>query len=64
MRIHWSREDQLWGDAGSVKRVQDFFSDETFIVVGGDDLADFDLTRLIRFHKEKGALDYRPIIGR
>lgn len=54
--IHWSREDQLWGDAGSVKRVEEFFRDETFLVVGGDDLADIDLTKLIRTHKEKNAL--------
>lgn len=56
VNIHWSREDQLWGDAGSVKRCEEFFKDETFIVVGGDDLADIDLTRLIKTHKEKGAL--------
>src|ERR1041385_45594 len=52
VKIHWSREDQLWGDAGSVKRMEDILNDDTFIVVGGDDLADFDLTKLIRFHKE------------
>src|SRR6185436_19416469 len=45
VRIRWSKEDQLWGDAGSMKRVEDFLSDDTFIVVGGDDLADIDLTR-------------------
>jgi NDP-sugar pyrophosphorylase family protein len=56
VKIHWSREEQLWGDAGSVKRCEDFFKDDTFIVVGGDDLADIDLTRLIKTHKEKGAL--------
>src|SRR5437763_10304373 len=56
VKIHWSREDQLWGDAGSVKRVEDFFKDDTFIVVGGDDLADMDLTRLVKTHREKGAL--------
>jgi mannose-1-phosphate guanylyltransferase/phosphomannomutase len=56
VKIHWSFEDQLWGDAGSVKRVEDFFRDETFIVIGGDDLTDMDLSRLIRTHKDKGAL--------
>lgn len=56
VQIHWSHEDQLWGDAGSVKRVEEFFKDETFIVVGGDDLADMDLTRLIKTHREKKAL--------
>jgi len=54
VRIHYSEEDRLWGDAGSVKRVQDFF-DDTFLVIGGDDLTDLDLSRLMRFHKEKKA---------
>jgi Nucleoside-diphosphate-sugar pyrophosphorylase involved in lipopolysaccharide biosynthesis/translation initiation factor 2B, gamma/epsilon subunits (eIF-2Bgamma/eIF-2Bepsilon) len=56
VKIHYSREDQLWGDAGSVKRVEEFFRDETFIVVGGDDLADMDLTRLVKTHRDKRAL--------
>lgn len=56
VKIHWSHEDQLWGDAGSVKRCEEFFRDETFIVVGGDDLADIDLTKLIKTHREKEAL--------
>lgn len=56
VNIHYSYEDQLWGDAGSVKRVEEFFKEETFIVVGGDDLADIDLTRLVRTHRDKKAL--------
>lgn len=55
VRIRYEWEDQLWGDAGSAKRVGDFF-DDTFLVVGGDDLCDTDLTTLIRFHRERGAL--------
>jgi NDP-sugar pyrophosphorylase family protein len=56
VNIHWSREERLWGDAGSVKRVEEFFKDDTFIVIGGDDLTDMDLTKLIKTHKDKGAL--------
>jgi NDP-sugar pyrophosphorylase family protein len=55
VHISYSPEDELWGDAGSVKRCESFF-DETFIVIGGDDLADMDLKRLIKQHKEKKAL--------
>ncbi len=55
VKIKYSKEDRLWGDAGSVKRCEDFF-DDTFLVVGGDDLADIDITRMIRLHKEKKAL--------
>lgn len=56
VQIHWSHEDRLWGDAGSLKRVEDFFKDDTFLVIGGDDLTDMDLSKLIKTHKDKGAL--------
>lgn len=55
VKINYSREDRLWGDAGSVKRCEDFF-DDTFVVIGGDDLADIDISRIARIHKEKKAL--------
>lgn len=55
VRIHYSKEDRLWGDAGSVKRCEHFF-DDTFVVIGGDDITDLDLTRLLRYHKEKRAI--------
>lgn len=55
VNIHWSHEDELWGDAGSVKRVQDFFQNETFLVIGGDDLTDMDLTAVVQTHKRKQA---------
>ncbi|MCL5103894.1 MAG: NDP-sugar synthase [Armatimonadetes bacterium] len=56
VKIHYSPEDRLWGDAGSVKRCESFFDEGTFVVVGGDDLADIDLKRLVRFHEQKKAL--------
>ncbi|MCL5105585.1 MAG: NDP-sugar synthase [Armatimonadetes bacterium] len=56
VKIHYSPEDRLWGDAGSVKRCEDFFDEGTFVVVGGDDLADIDLKKLVRFHEQKKAL--------
>ncbi|MEN6372329.1 MAG: NDP-sugar synthase [Armatimonadota bacterium] len=55
VNIKYSKEDRLWGDAGSVKRCEEFF-DDTFLVVGGDDLADIDITRMLRLHKEKKAI--------
>ncbi|MHB0999385.1 MAG: nucleotidyltransferase family protein [Armatimonadota bacterium] len=55
INIQYSMEDRLWGDAGSVKKCEDFF-DSTFLVVGGDDLADIDLRRLMKQHKENKAL--------
>src|SRR5947199_6273532 len=35
VKIVWSREDRLWGDAGSVKRAEEFLRGETFLVIGG-----------------------------
>ena len=55
VNLNYSREDRLWGDAGSVKLCEEFF-DDTFMVIGGDDLADIDLSRLVRLHKEKKAV--------
>ncbi len=56
VNIEWSVEEQLWGDAGSLKRVEEFFKDDTFLVIGGDDITDMDLTRLVKTHKDKKAL--------
>lgn len=55
VKIQYSCEDRLWGDAGSVKRCEQFF-DSTFLVIGGDDLADIDLKRVVKQHKEHKAL--------
>ena len=56
--VHFSREEALCGDAGGVKRVESFFrdgGDDTFLVIGGDDLTDTDIGRIVRAHKENGA---------
>jgi len=55
VRLHYSEEEQLLGTAGGVMKVASFF-DDTFVVIGGDDLADIDLSRLIRYHKDKRSL--------
>jgi NDP-sugar pyrophosphorylase family protein len=55
VNIQYSEEDRLWGDAGSLKRCEDFF-DDTFVVVGADDLADIDLSRVLHMHREKKAV--------
>lgn len=47
-------EDQALGTAGCVKNVSELL-DETFIVISGDSITDFDLQEAVRFHKEKGA---------
>lgn len=48
-------EESPLGTAGSVKNSGDFLK-ETFIVISGDALTDFNLTEVIRFHRDKKAL--------
>lgn len=47
-------EDQPLGTAGCVKNVAELL-DETFVVISGDSVADFDLTAAIQFHKSRQA---------
>ncbi|KEO83009.1 hypothetical protein EL26_12015 [Tumebacillus flagellatus] len=55
VRLHYFEEHTPLGTAGSVKNASDFL-DETFLVISGDALTDFDLTNAIRFHREREAL--------
>lgn len=45
-------EDQPLGTAGCVKNIAELL-DETFLVISGDSITDFDLTAAIAFHKQK-----------
>ncbi len=47
-------EDQPLGTAGCVKNCAELLTD-TFVVISGDSLTDFDLTEAIAFHRAKGA---------
>ncbi|MEO0456638.1 MAG: mannose-1-phosphate guanyltransferase [Cyanobacteria bacterium P01_A01_bin.114] len=47
-------EDQPLGTAGCVKNIADLLTD-TFLVISGDSVTDFDLQAAIKFHKEKGS---------
>src|SRR5215203_4246576 len=54
MAIEYSVEETPLGTAGSVRLASDRL-DETFLVISGDALCDFDLSALVEFHKQKGA---------
>lgn len=56
MELTYANEEKPLGTAGSVKNAEEALKDDTFLVISGDALTDFDLTDLINFHKEKGAL--------
>lgn len=44
-----------FGTAGAVKNAQGSL-DETFIIISGDVLTDFDISKAVAFHREKGAM--------
>jgi mannose-1-phosphate guanylyltransferase / phosphomannomutase len=54
VNIEYSVEESPLGTAGSV-RLASGRLDDTFLVISGDALCDFDLTKLVEFHKERGA---------
>src|SRR4051794_19258670 len=56
MSLHYATEEMPLGTAGSVKNAEEALRDERFLVISGDALTDIDLTDLVRFHKENGAL--------
>jgi len=56
MSINYSVEQAPAGTAGSVKLAEDHLRDDTFIVISGDALTDFDLTEIVAFHKQRGAM--------
>jgi mannose-1-phosphate guanylyltransferase/phosphomannomutase len=55
MRIHYSREEVPLGTAGSVKNAEDVLT-EPFLVISGDALTDFNLSDIIRFHRDRKAV--------
>jgi len=55
VRLHYLDEAVLLGSAGAVKQMESFF-EETFVVVGCDDLTDAPLVDLIAFHRTRSAL--------
>jgi mannose-1-phosphate guanylyltransferase/phosphomannomutase len=54
MNISYSIEEVPLGTAGSVKHAQEQL-DETFLVISGDALTDFDLTRILESHRANQA---------
>lgn len=54
MNITYFAEENPLGTAGGVKNVQSVL-DDTFLVISGDAITDFDLQKIIAFHREKQA---------
>jgi mannose-1-phosphate guanylyltransferase/phosphomannomutase len=55
VQMSYSVEDeQPLGTAGCVKKIEEWL-DETFLVISGDSITDFDLQAAITFHRQRGA---------
>ena len=50
MKIRYSHEPQILGTGGGIKKASRFFKDD-FLIVNGDVIVDFDLSAMIRQHK-------------
>jgi mannose-1-phosphate guanylyltransferase / phosphomannomutase len=56
MSLQYATEETPLGTAGSVKNAEDALRDQPFLVISGDAITDIDLSDLVRFHKDSGAL--------
>ncbi len=58
VRLHYCYEESPLGTAGGVKAAEDLLTeddDESFLVISGDAMCDFDLKRATDFHREQNA---------
>lgn len=55
VRLTWFVEEEPLGTAGSVKNCMNHIGAEDFLVISGDCVCDLDLSRLMEFHRERGA---------
>lgn len=56
LNLNYSVEESPLGTAGSIKNAESYLKGDTFIVVSGDALTDFNLSELIAFHKKSGSM--------
>lgn len=54
VNLSYAIEDEPLGTAGSVKNAEDYIK-ESFIVISGDAITDFNLEKAVNFHKKKKA---------
>jgi mannose-1-phosphate guanylyltransferase len=64
VKLEYLHEDVLMGSAGALKPMQSFFGDQTFVVVGCDDLTNLPLDRLVAMHDEKKAIATIALVER
>ena len=53
VKLQYSKEENILGTAGGIKKLELFLKDETFLVINSDVLADVNLNDVLKFHREK-----------
>ena len=53
VNLIYSVEDTPLGTAGSVKKAEQYLNDDTFVIVSGDALTDFNIEKAVGFHRAK-----------
>jgi mannose-1-phosphate guanylyltransferase / phosphomannomutase len=56
MSLTYATEETPLGTAGSVKNAEDGLRSGPFLLISGDALTDIDLSAMVRYHKQQGAL--------
>ncbi|MFM7322475.1 MAG: sugar phosphate nucleotidyltransferase [Armatimonadota bacterium] len=56
VRMRYAIEETPLGTAGAIRNARELTGPQTFVVLNGDVLTDFDLSSIVEFHKEKGAM--------
>lgn len=56
VKLHYSYESELLGSAGGLKKVQSFFDEEPFAVIGCDEVTDIRLDEVLEFHRNRQAI--------
>ncbi len=55
MHLRYSIEETPLGTGGSVRQIGDDLGTEPFLVISGDALTDIDITKVVGFHRDRGA---------
>jgi NDP-sugar pyrophosphorylase family protein len=56
LNITYAPEPTLLGTGGTLLALKDYFGDEPFCVMNADNIIDLDLTTMLAFHRDRGAI--------
>lgn len=56
VKINYSFEPKIMGSAGALKKAENHLKGDDFFVLNGDGMTNLDLTKMWRFHREKGGV--------